>query len=166
MKRAWASSGFIALTRALETQDQHDALAHQQQPAAQEIAYGTGLAIRDMTGGQELQAQQFCEEVGIRDVVGVFHPAVGLHPGGVGEHDVIAVVLEAVHQPIPVEGGFDGEGGDAGLVGLEQLQDRGQVAGQFLVDQAAPAFVHEAAEGVVAVQVNSYHYLHSGSPVG
>ena len=119
-----------------------------------------------MAGGQEVQAQEFGQEVGIGDVIGVFHPAVGLHPGGVGERDVIAVILEAVHQPIPVEGGFDGDGDNAFLVGCEQLQDGGQVAGQFLVDQATAAFVHEAAEGVVAVQVNSDHDLHSGSPVG
>ena len=36
----------------------------------------------------------------------------------------IAVILEAIHQPIPVESGFDGDGGDALLAGLEQLQDR------------------------------------------
>ena len=124
------------------------------------------LAVVDMTGGQEVQAQEFGQEVGIRDVVGVFHPAGGLHPGGVGEDDVIAVILEAVHQPIPVEGGLDGNGGDALLVGCEQLQDGGQVSGQFLVDQTVAAFVHEAAEGVVAVQVNSDHDLQSGSPVG
>jgi hypothetical protein len=36
----------------------------------------------------------------------------------------------------------------------------------LLVKQTTTAFVHEAAEGVVAVQVNSDHNLHSGSPVG
>jgi hypothetical protein len=46
------------------------------------------------------------------------------------------------------------------------LQDGSQVAGELLVDEAAAAFVHQAAEGVVAVQVNSDHNLHSGFPVG
>jgi hypothetical protein len=36
----------------------------------------------------------------------------------------------------------------------------------LLVDEATTVFIHEAAEGVVAVQVNSDHNLHSGSPVG
>jgi hypothetical protein len=45
------------------------------------------------------------------------------------------------------------------------LQNGGQVAGELFVDEAAAAFVHEAAEGVVAVQVNSDHNLHCGSPV-
>jgi hypothetical protein len=39
-------------------------------------------------------------------------------------------------------------------------------AGKFLVNEAATAFVHEVAKGVVAVQVNSDHDLHCGSPVG
>ena len=79
---------------------------------------------------------------------------------------MIAVILESVHQPIPVVGGLDGDGGNALLVGLEQLQDGSQIAGQLLVEQASTAFVHQAAKGVVAVQVNSDHNLHSGSPVG
>jgi hypothetical protein len=33
------------------------------------------------------------------------------------------------------------------------------------VDEALAAFVHQAAEGVVAVQVNASHNLHGGSPV-
>jgi hypothetical protein len=82
-----------------------------------------------VTGGQQIQAQQLGQKIGIRDVVRVFHPAVGLHRGGVGQHDVIAVILEAIHQPIPVEGGFQGDGGDALPVGLEQLQDGREVAG-------------------------------------
>jgi len=53
-RHALAESAFV---EALEAQDQHGALAHQQQPAAQEIAHGAGLAIMDMTGGQEIQAQ-------------------------------------------------------------------------------------------------------------
>ena len=116
--------------------------------------------------GRRFRAQELGEKVGVRNVVGVFHSAVGLPPGRIGQDDVIAVILETVHQPIPVEGGFDGDGGDALLVRLEQLQDGSQVAGELLVDEAAAAFVHEAAEGVVAVQVNSDHDLHSGSPVG
>ena len=104
-------------------------------------------------------------EVGGGDGVSIFHPAVGLHPGGVGEHDVIAVILEAVPQPIPVEGGCDGDRGNTVPVGIKQLQDRRQVAGGFLVDEPRSAFVPEAAEGVVAVQVNSDPNLHCGSPV-
>ncbi len=46
------------------------------------------------------------------------------------------------------------------------MQDGGQVAGQLLVNYPTTAFVHEAAKGVVAVQVNSDHNFHSGSPVG
>ena len=155
-----------ALVQALEAQDQCGALADQKQPAAQQIAHGAGLAVVEMAGGQEVQAQELGEKVGVRNVVGVFHSAVGLHPGRIGEHDVIAVILKTVHQPIPIVGGLDGDGGDALLVRLEQLQDGSQVAGELLVDEAAAAFVHQAAEGVVAVQVNSDHNLHSGFPVG
>ena len=178
MKRAWAvrdahrldarqrhALAQGALVEALEAENQRGALVHQQQTATQQITHGSDLTVAEMTGGQKIQAQQLREEVGIRDVVRVFHPAVGLHRGGVGEHDVIAVVLQTVHQPIPVEGGFNGDGGDAVPVGLEQLQDGREVAGQFLVNEATPLFIPEAAEDVVAVQVNSNHDLHSGSPV-
>ena len=136
------------------------------QPAAQQIAHGPGLAVVEMAGGQEVQAQELGEKVGVGDIVGVLLAVVGLHAGGIGEHDVIAVILKTVHQPIPVVGGLDGDGGDALLVRLEQLQDGSQVAGELLVNQTTTAFVHEAAEGVVAVQVNFDHNLHSGSPVG
>ena len=40
-----------ALVQALEAQDQRGALAHQQQPAAQQVAHGTGLAVVEMAGG-------------------------------------------------------------------------------------------------------------------
>jgi hypothetical protein len=59
-----------------------------------------------------------------------------------------------------------GHGGDAVLVGFEQLQDGRQFTGKLFVDEAATAFVHQAAERVIAVQVNSSHNLHGGSPVG
>lgn len=141
-------------------------LADQKQPAAQQIAHGPGLAVVEMAGGQEVQTQELGEKVGVGDIVGVLLAVVGLHAGGIGEHDVIAVILKTVHQPIPVVGGLDGDGGDALLVRLEQLHDGSQVAGELLVDEAATVFIHEAAEGVVAVQINSDHNLHSGSPVG
>ena len=92
--------------------------------------------------------------------------AVGLHRGGVGEHNVIAVILKSIHQPIPVVGGLDSNRVDALFVRLEQLHDAGQLAGQLLVEEATAAFIHEPANGVVAVQVNSDHNFHSGSPVG
>jgi len=119
-----------------------------------------------MAGRQEVQAQELGEEVGIRDVVGVFHPAVGLHRRGVGEHDVIALILQTVHQPIPVERRLQSNGGNALLMGVEESQNQLQITGQLLMPQTASCFIHEPAERVVAVQVNSSHDLHSGSPVG
>ena len=71
------------------------------------------------------------------------------------------VIYDAVYK-----GGLDGDGGDALLVRLEQLQDGVEIAGKSLVNETPPLFVHKAAEGVVAVQVNSDHDLHRGSPVG
>jgi hypothetical protein len=88
-----------------------------------------------------------------------------LHRRRIGQDDVIAVILQAVHQPIPIEGGLDADGGDAVLVGLEQFKDGFEVAGQLLVKYPSSRFIHQAAERVVAVQVNSDHNLHRGSPV-
>ena len=98
---------------------------HQEQAAAQQITHRPRLAVVEMTGGQNVQAQQFSEEVGVGNIVGVFESVVGLHARGVGEHHVVAVILQTVHEPIPVVGGLDGHGGDALLVGFEQLQDGG-----------------------------------------
>jgi len=134
------------------------------QAAAQQIAHGPGLAIIEMAGGQDVQAQEFGEEESVRNIVRVLEAIVGFHARGVGEHHVVAVIAQAVGEPIPVVGGLDGDGGDAVLVGREQLQDGRQVAGELLVDETLAAFVHQAAEGVVAVQVNSSHNLHGGSP--
>ena len=52
------------------------------------------------------------------------------------------------------------------FAGLEQLQNRRQIAGQLLVKQVPSVFVHESEKSVVAVQVNSDHDFHSGSPMG
>jgi hypothetical protein len=49
--------------------------------------------------------------------------------------------------------------------GCEELQDGGQVAGELFVEEALAAFVHQAAERVIAVQINPSHNLHGGSPV-
>jgi len=155
-----------AFVQTLKAQDQGGALAYQQHPAPQQITHRPGLALVDMAGGQEVQAQQLGQEVGVGNIVGVLLAAVGLHASGIGQYDVIAVILKPVHQPIPVEGRFNSNAGDALLVRFQQVENARQVAGQLLVQEAAPAFIHEPAEGVVAVQVNSSHDLHGGSPVG
>ena len=154
-----------ALVETFEAQDQTGALMHQQQAAAQQIAHGPRLAVVEMAGGQNVQAQEFGEEEGVGNIVGVFEAVVGFHARGVGQHNIVAVIPQAVGQPIPVVSGLDGDGGDALLVGIQQLQDGRQVAGELLVDEALAAFVHQPAEGVVAVQVNASHNLHGGSPV-
>jgi hypothetical protein len=76
------------------------------------------------------------------------------------------VVLQAIDQPGPVVGRFDGDLGDLRLVGFEQFQHLRQIAGEFFVQEASSVFVHQAAKGVVAVQVDYSHNLHRGSPVG
>lgn len=83
-------------------------------------------AIVEVPVGQEVQSQQLGEKEGVGDVVGVFHPVVGLHPRRTGQHHVVAVILKTIHKPLPVEGGFHGDGGDPLLVGFEHSQNGGQ----------------------------------------
>ena len=82
-----------AFIQTFETQDQGGALVHQQQPAAQQVTHRAQLAVVEMTGGQEVQTQQFRQKVGVRDIVRVLLTAVGLHAGRVGQDNVIAVIL-------------------------------------------------------------------------
>lgn len=162
-RQALAQRAFV---EAFEAEDQAGAQLDQEQAAAQEIAHGAAVLVIAMAGGQDAQAHEFAQEEGVGDVVGVLETVVLAHLGGVGQHDGIAVICEAIDEPIPVVGRFDGHLGDPGFIRFEQLQDGGQLAGEFLVRDALAAFVHKAAEGVVAVQVDSRHDFHRGSPVG
>jgi hypothetical protein len=97
---------------------------------------------------------------------GMFEAVAWTHHGGVGQHDGAAVFLQTIDQTTPVVGRFDGDLSDAVLVMVQQGKDGGQVAGEFFLRDAAAALVHEAAEGVVAVEVDASLDFHCGSPVG
>jgi len=103
----------------------------------------------------KLHLQRFREVARVGFVVGVFLALVQLDERGVCQVDGVALVHEAVDEPVPVEGGFDGEAFDALFVGFEGLADRLDVVGQFALEDNVFVCVEQGAVGVVAVQVES-----------
>ena len=56
------------------------------------------------------------------------------------------MILQPVHQPIPGEGVFKGNGGDALFAGREPLQESSHVARQSLVNEAAIRLAFERSD--------------------
>ena len=77
-----------------------------------ERTLGQRVPVVAMVGGQDAQAHEFAQEVGVGHVVGMLEAVVLFHARRVGQHHGVALVFEAIDQPIPVVGGLDGHLGD------------------------------------------------------
>ena len=82
-----------------------------------------------MPGRQNAQAQHFGDPERIRLIIGMLQPVVLPHLGRVGQYHWVAVLAQAVDQPVPVVGGFHRNGMDVLLMGCECVQNTRQIAG-------------------------------------
>ena len=87
----------------------------------------------------------------------MFDAAVLVNLRRIGQHDRIGARTQAVHQPVPVVGGLDGDAFEPRLERREKLLHLLEVAVQFLMLETLAALIHDADYKVVAMQVDSCH---------
>ena len=148
-----------ARMQALQAQDQTGALMHQAHPPPQQIPHRPHGPVTDIAGRQNVQAQHLRQKKAVRFVVGVLEPVVLLHGRRVGQDHRITVVLQSVHQPIPVVSRFHRNLLQTFLKRFERLQHALQIARQLLLKDALAIHIHDRAKQIVAMQIDSSHTL-------
>jgi hypothetical protein len=144
----------------LDGKDVRGATAHQLHAFPGQIAHGTLFRRQDGAGWQNSQSQQVRKVTGIGFVTAVFQSFVFLDRCGVGQMHFEPRRLQAINQPVPVEGRFDDNAGHLFPPGQEQSDDLRQVVGQSLFRHDPVFFIRHGHHAVVRMQVNSaiFHF--------
>jgi hypothetical protein len=116
--------------------DVRGATAHQLHALSGQVAHRTLRRRQDGSRRQYPKSQQVGEVARIGFVAAVLESCVFLDRRGVGQMYLEARRLQAINQPVPVEGRFDDNAGHLFPPGHEQAKNLRQVVGQ-------PLFCHD-----------------------
>jgi len=97
----------------------------------------------------------------IAAVIPVRQAAVRLHRRGVGQVHDVACLMQAIHQPIPVEGGLNDNALQLGVMRLQHHQHIGEHIGHAPLGAHPVSFVDHTDHAVVRMKINSC-LLHLG----
>lgn len=114
----------------------------------------------DVACGQNTESQQVRQVARIRFIGGVFNSVVLLDGQCIGQMHRIAMLDQAIDEPVPVIGGLNNDATNRILIGLQVLLNSFEVVIQsFFTDQLI-VVVYQRNHAVVAVKVNSAVELH------
>ena len=79
-------------------------MADELEPLPEEVSRWPLLFGIDVAGGENTQSEEVREPEGAPLIVDLLEPFILFDGGDVGQMDAVALVHEAVHEPVPVKG--------------------------------------------------------------
>jgi hypothetical protein len=122
-------------------------LADEHQASAEDIAHRSDLLGIDVALGKLPVLQKIGQVFGIMGVIGVFGSGGFLELGGIGQMHLIAMLGQAIHEPVPVVGGFNRNMFQS-LKALQGLQDFVEVVGKAFAENAFSRFIENHDENI------------------
>lgn len=122
--------------------------------SAQEVAHRAALAWVDVTLGQDAQAQQMRQVARIGLVAAVLESGVLRHGRSIGQMYRVAVLFQAIDQPIPVVRRLHNDARHLVMVRLQFLEDRRQFIGQPALPEWAVVLVEHGQDAIAGMQID------------
>lgn len=120
----------VPCSHALKTQNLAGPLVDKQDPSPQQIPDRSLLFWIDIPFRQYVQSSHMRQPEGFPPVIGIFESFILFDSGWVGQMDLVAMLLKAIHQPVPVVGSFHH---NAIQIAFERFQHTERTSGRSLL---------------------------------